>query len=174
MNWGCGTVRPAGWVNSDREPGDGVDLVCDIRDGLPVPDDTFDCIVSIHVLEQIPYLELDAALTELRRVLKPDGILRLGVPDLDRAIAAYLRGQHGYFHVPDQEVQSIGGKLCVQMTWYGSSRSLFTYDCLEELLGRTGFRGIRRCAFRATASGDPSIVDLDNRPRESLFVEASK
>jgi predicted SAM-dependent methyltransferase len=174
LNWGCGPIRPAGWVNSDREPGEGVDLVCDIRDGLPVPDDTFDCIVSIHVLEQIPYLELDAALTELRRVLKPDGVMRLGVPDLDCAIVAYLRGQPDYFHVADHEVASIGGKLCVQMTWYGSTRSLFTYDFLAELLARTGFRDIRRCAFRATGSRDLSIVELDNRERESLFVEAIK
>lgn len=174
LNWGCGPVRPRGWVNSDVEPGDGVDLACDIRDGLPVPDDTFDCVVSIHVLEQLPYLELDAALRELRRVLKPGGTIRLSVPDLDRAIGAYRAGDPRYFYVPDRDVTSIGGKLSVQMTWYGSSRSLFTYDFLQELLGRTGFRAIRRCAFRETVSGDPAIVALDNRERESLIVEAIK
>lgn len=174
LNWGCGPVRPPEWVNSDVEPGDGVDLPCDIRQGLPVPDDTFDCVVSIHVLEQLPYLELDAALRELRRVLKPGGIIRLAVPDLDRAIMAYREGDPRYFYVPDRDVASIGGKLSVQMTWYGSSRSLFTYDFLEELLGRTGFHEIRRCAFRETGSDDPAIVTLDNRERESLFVEAMK
>ena len=174
LNWGCGPVRPREWVNSDLEPGDGVDLPCDIRHGLPVPDDTFDCVVSIHVLEQLPYLELDATLRELRRVLKPGGTLRLAVPDLDRAIAAYRSGDGRYFYVPDRDVTTLGGKLSVQMTWYGSSRSLFTYDFLEELLGRTAFRAIRRCAFRETASGDPTIVALDNRERESLFVEAIK
>jgi predicted SAM-dependent methyltransferase len=174
LNWGCGPVRPREWVNSDLEPGEGVDLPCDIRDGLPVADETFDCVVSIHVLEQLPYLELDAALRELRRVLKAGGTLRLSVPDLDRAIAAYRGNDPRYFYVPDRDVTSLGGKLSVQMTWYGSTRSLFTYDFLEELLGRTGFRNIRRCAFGETASGDPTIVALDNRERESLFVEATK
>ena len=174
LNWGCGPVRPRGWVNSDLEPGEGVDLPCDIRDGLPVADDSFDCVVSIHVLEQLPYLELDAALRELRRVLKAGGILRVSVPDLDRAIAAYRENDPRYFYVPDRDVRSIGGKLSVQMTWYGSTRSLFTYDFLEELLGRAGFRDIRRCAFGETASDDPAIVALDNRERESLFVEAIK
>lgn len=174
LNWGCGPVRRPGWVNSDLEPGEGVDVPCDIRAGLPMPDDTFDCVVSIHVLEQLPVLELDGALRELRRVLKCGGIIRLAVPDLDRAIAAYRDGDARYFYVPDQDAASLGGKLSVQMTWYGSSRSLFTYDFLEELLGRAGFRDIRRCAFRETASGDPTIVELDNRPRESLFVEAIK
>lgn len=174
LNWGCGPVRPREWVNSDLEPGEGVDLPCDIRDGLPVADDTFDCVVSIHGLEQLPYLELDATLRELRRVLRPGGTIRLAVPDLDRAITAYREGNPGYFYVPDRDVRSIGGKLSVQMTWYGSTRSLFTYDFLEELLGRTGFRDIRRCAFGETGSADPTIVALDNRERESLFVEAVK
>lgn len=131
LNWGYGPVRPRDWVNSDVEPGEGVDLPCDIRDGLPVPDDSFDCVASIHVLEQLPYLELDAALRGLRRVLRPGNTLRLAVPDLDRAIRAYREGDERYFYVPDRDVATLGGKLSVQMTWYGSSRSLFTYDFLR-------------------------------------------
>ncbi len=174
LNWGCGPEPPRGWVNSDLLAGPGIDLSCDIRDGLPVPDDAFDQVVSIHALEQIPYLELATVLAELRRVLRPGGTLRLALPDLDRAIAAYLRDDHRYFHVPDHEVRSIGGKLSVQMTWYGSSRSLFTFDFVEELLERAGFRSICRRGYRETGSDDPMIVELDDRERESLFVEAVK
>jgi len=172
LHWGCGAVTPAGWVNSDRRRGRGVDLVCDIRDGFPLPDASFDYAVGIHALQDLPYLDLVPALRELRRVLVPGGVLRLALPDLDRAIQAYLRGDSAYFRVPDHEVRSLGGKLCIQMTWYGSLRSLFTYDCIEELAGQAGFTTVARCEFGETRSPHPEIVALDDRRSESLFVEA--
>jgi hypothetical protein len=60
------------------------------------------------------------------------------------------------------------------MTWYGSVRALFTFDFLEELLRTAGFREVRRCAHGQTADPYPEIVELDNRPRESLIVEGVK
>jgi predicted SAM-dependent methyltransferase len=174
LHWGCGANTPAGWVNSDARRGPGVDLVCDIRDGLPVPDASFDYAVSIHALQDLPYFDVVPALRELRRVLAPGGVLRLALPDLDRAIQAYVRGDRDYFIVPDTEVTTLGGKLCVQMLWYGSLRGLFTSEFIEELLDKAGFTTRSRCAFRQTTSPHPEIVTLDDRPRESLFVEAVK
>ena len=60
------------------------------------------------------------------------------------------------------------------MTWYGDSRILFTYDFAREMLLEAAFARVTRCAFRETASPFPEIVELDNRERESLFVEALK
>ena len=174
LNWGCGPSPRAGWTNSDRVWGPAIDLVCDIRDGLPVPDDTFDYVVSIHALNQVPFGEAVPVLEELRRVLRPGGALRLSVPDLDRAIDAYRRGDRGYFLVPDSDAVSVGGKLSVQMTWYGTTRLLLTYDFLAELLGKARFTDIRPCGFGRTQSPYPGIVELDDRERESLFVEAIK
>ena len=114
------------------------------------------------------------ALQELRRVLKPGGVLRLVLPDLERGIRAFLAGDRDYFAVPDEDARSLGGKLAVQLTWYGYSRSLFTYDFVEELLSKAGFVKAIRCSYRQTASRFREIVDLDNRERESLFVEAEK
>lgn len=132
----------------------------------------FDYVVAIHVLQDLPHLDLLPALRELRRVLRPGGCLRLGLPDLERGIRAYLSGDREYFHVPDDDAQSIGGKLCVQATWYGSALTPFTYDFAEELLRRAGFGAVSPCRFRQTATSQPEIVALDNRERESLFVEA--
>lgn len=174
LHWGCGPRAAPGWTNSDRKAGPGVDLACDIRGGLPVPDDSFDYVASMHALQEIPYPELVPVLRELRRVLKPAGVLRLGLPDLDRAIRAYVEHDGGYFLVPDEEVESLAGKLSVQLTWYGHSRTLLGYDFVAELAGKAGFAEVRRCGYRETASPHPGIVELDNRPRESFFVEAVK
>jgi predicted SAM-dependent methyltransferase len=161
-------------VNSDRLAAPGVEVVADIRDGLGVPDETFDYAVSIHALQDLPVLELVPALRELRRVLKAGGWLRLGLPDLDRAVAAYVRGDRGYFVVPDDDARSLGGKLSVQMTWYGASRSLLTADFADELLRKAGFRAVHVARFRETGTPYPGITELDNRERETLFVEARR
>jgi SAM-dependent methyltransferase len=174
LNWGCGGRGEPGWVNSDLKEGPGIDISCDIRHGLPVPDDTFDYVVSIHALPMISYPDLVPVLAELRRVLKAGGVLRLSLPDLDKGISAYLRRDTDYFLVPDEDVASYGGKFIVHMLWYGYRVPMFTRDFAEELLGKAGFSQVRHCGYQATASPYQDIVALDNRERESLFVEAVK
>ena len=174
MNWGCGSHPAPGWINSDRKNEPGIDISCDIRNGLPLPSDSIGYITSIHALEEVPYPEIVPVLQELRRVLEPNGILRLSLPDLDKGIQAYQQNDRDYFLIPDDDVRSIGGKLIVQLIWYGYSRTLFTYDFIEELLFKAGFRHVQRCLYKESKSQYPDIVELDDRPRESLFVEATK
>jgi hypothetical protein len=126
----------------------------------------------MHVLQDLAYLEIVPALRELRRVLRTGGALRAGVPDLERAIAAFLRSDATYFHVPDDEVRAPGSKLVVQAIWYGSVRTPFTWDFAREMCAKAGFREIRRAGYRATTTPHPEIVALDNRERETLFFEA--
>jgi len=172
LHVGCGSRPAPGWINADRRPGEGVDLCADLREGLPMADDSVDCAVAMHVLQDLAWNELPGVLAELRRVLRPGGTLRLGLPDLDRAIDAYRRGDHRYFHVPDQDAASIGAKLVTQIVWYGSVHTPFTFDFAEERLRAAGFRDVARCAFRESRHGDPGLAALDNRERESFFVEA--
>lgn len=172
LNWGCGPRPEPGWINADLRACDGVDLCGDIRDGLALADRTIDYAVAIHVLQDLAWPDIPGALRELRRVLKPGAVLRLALPDLDRAIDAYQRGDAAYFHVPDEDARAIGAKLVTQIIWYGSVRTPFTFDFAQEVLASAGFRQVTRCAYRQTASPHADIVSLDNRERESLFVEA--
>lgn len=174
LQFGCGAFPAPGWLNTNLEPGPGVDLCADIRNGLPLPSDSMRYIASMHALVELPYLAVVPALRELRRVLEPGGVLRLGLPDLDRAIAAYVAGDRAYFTIPDHESPSVAGKFVVQMTWYGTNLMMFTAGLTRELLERAGFGAVREVAYRETASPFPEIVELDNRPRESFFVEAVK
>lgn len=174
MNWGSGEHPEPGWINSDIKDGPGIDISCDIREGLPLEDSSLDYIASIHALPELPLGDLVGALRELRRVLKPDGVLRLGLPDLDKGIQAYIANDRDYFLIPDEDAATTGGKLVTQMLWYGWSRSLFTHDFTKELLRKAGYRETLACAFRETKSRFPEIVDLDSREHESFFVEAVK
>src|SRR5262249_53244525 len=108
------------------------------------------------------------------RVLKSGGVLRLSLPDLERGVAAYRRGDAAYFKIPDEEMRSLGGKLVAQLVWYGYSRTVFVPSFVEELLLKAGFDRIDHVAYLETASAFAEIVDLDNREDESFFIEAVK
>ena len=174
LNWGCGGWVPPGWINADRKGEPGVNLVCDIRDGLPIESNSLDYAVSIHALPEVPFDDVIPVLLELHRVLKKGGTLRLGLPDLAKGFRAYEQGDATYFLIPDEDALSIGAKLITQLVWYGYTRTLFVPGFVEELLLKAHFQQVHHCHYRQTASGYPKIVELDNRERESLFVEGVK
>jgi SAM-dependent methyltransferase len=173
LNWGCGEWVEPGWVNSDLKEGEGI-VTADIRKGLPFKANWFDYIVSVHALPELAYSELVPALRELRRIVRPDGTVRLALPNLEKSFDAYRRGDRSYFQIPDDEMQTLGGKLATQLVWYGYSRTVFVPEFVDELLFKAGFRSVDQVDFGETRSEYPDIVSLDNRRLESLFVEARK
>jgi predicted SAM-dependent methyltransferase len=172
MHWGCGEVRPESWINSDLAAGPGIDISCDIFAGLPLDDDSIDYISSQHSLPEIKIYDLVAALTELRRVLKPAGVLRMSLPDLDLFIDAYRSGRNDLFHIYDWE--TLSGNFITHMLWYNTIHTPFTFEFAEELMRKAGFREVHRVGYRETVSPYPEIVELDNRPTESFYLEAVK
>ena len=98
--------------------------------------------------------------------------MRLGLAALDRAIAAYQSGRREFFLVNDWE--TLSGTFITYLLWYSYNRTPFTPDFAAELLRKAGFQGVRRVAYRQTASFYPEIVELDNRPEESFYAAAFK
>ena len=163
----------AGWLNVDCIPAPGANLVADLRAGLPLRSASIACAVAMHVLQDLAYPDLLPVLGEIRRVLAPGGVLRAGVPDLERSMQAFLCDDPAYFYVPDDEARSAGAKLVVQAIWYGSVRTPFTWDFAREVCEKAGFRAVHRAAFGQSVMGTPAIAALDFRVRETLFFEAA-
>lgn len=62
----------------------------DIRQPLPFPDQVFDAVYANHVLEHLTPAEGSRFVGELLRMLKPGGICRIVVPDLESTCREYL------------------------------------------------------------------------------------
>lgn len=173
LHWGYESTALAGWINAGPDNWEGADIHCDIiLDGLTLESNSVHCIASSHALQQFVVHDVLIALRELYRVLKPSGVLRLCLPDLDKAIDAYKTRQHNYLWCWDWE--TLSGNFITQLTNYGYARTLFTYEFLEELLQKAGFSRVNQVAYCQTTSPYPELVELDSRPDESLFVEAFK
>ena len=65
-------------------------ILWDLRKGIPFANGTFDCVYHSHVLEHIDRGNALPFLQECFRVLKPGGILRVVVPDLELLTNNYL------------------------------------------------------------------------------------
>jgi SAM-dependent methyltransferase len=88
-----------GWVNIDWFF-ENADLRLDLREGLPFPDDSASIIYSEHFLEHLGFPdEVFRLLRESWRVLMPEGIFSLGIPDFEFAVNSYARRDPKYHRI---------------------------------------------------------------------------
>lgn len=91
LNVGCGRRFHPDWTNIDLVASSPEVREYDLRKGLPYPDGSFDAVYHSHVLEHLDPTSAEAMLRECVRVLKPEGVLRIVVPDLEGIAQEYLR-----------------------------------------------------------------------------------
>jgi len=65
-------------------------LVHDLRKGIPYPESSIDVVYHSHVLEHLDRDIGKSFLKEIKRVLKPSGIVRIVVPDLELLCRQYI------------------------------------------------------------------------------------
>lgn len=90
LNVGCGRRFHPDWTNADLTPAAPGILAIDLRRPLPFGDAAFDAAYCSHVLEHLTPLAAHALVAELRRVVRPGGVVRVVVPDLEGIARAYV------------------------------------------------------------------------------------
>lgn len=83
LNLGCGTRLRADWTNADLVAAAPGVMTVDLRSRLPFADAGFGAVYHSHVLEHLDAATGEAMLAECFRVLKPGGVLRVVLPDLE-------------------------------------------------------------------------------------------
>ncbi len=132
--------------------------------GIPFPDEFVDYLYSSHLLEHLFKEDAKRLLKEVYRVLKKGGIARVCVPDLEYAILLYQKG--------DKEQALHYFFASSKSGWLSRHQYMYDFDLLKQLFEESGFINIVRCLYRQGKV--PDIDVLDNRPEETLYVEASK
>ena len=200
VQYGCGHSAPDGWLNFDasftlqverlpvvgrfvkknaqRFPANVV--FGDIVKGLPVADGSAHGAYASHVLEHLSRASMLVALHNTYRILRPNGIFRLIVPDLEARARQYLSDldalrsdandrllRSSYLGV-EAEPSGLVGFASERL---GRNKHLWMWDYLsiEAALEAAGFASIRRCEMGD--SGDPSFVAVEQHDR--FYDEAS-
>jgi predicted SAM-dependent methyltransferase len=171
LHLGCGDTCLDGWIDIDRaRPGKRRDLRWDLRRGLPFPDGAAEAVFSEHLLEHLDVAGALRLLKECRRVLAAGGVLRVGVPDLERYIRSYLgTDQLIEDYRPGRPTRAIA---LGEVFFFYSHRSMYDFETLELIVREAGFSVVERSVFgRGKLAPSP---DGKHRQLETLYVEATK
>jgi len=137
LNIGCGRDIRDGYINVDAFPISDKVQKGNLLD-IPFPDETFDEIIALDVVEHVSWRQVPNALAEICRVLKKTGAAEIRVPELDALLdlrragrmtdAEYVRrifgdqGHPGDFHATGFTEKTFidqikGAGLKVSKTW---------------------------------------------------------
>ena len=157
LNLGCGSrySNMPEWTNLDFvSTGEGV-IAHNLMNGIPVENESFDLAYHSHVLEHFTKDDGNKFLQECYRVLKPGGIIRIAVPDLERIAREYLKNleqalkgdidaMHNYewikLELYDQVVRNVSGG---NMAKYIFREQIPNEDYVYERIGEEG-RSLRK------------------------------
>ncbi len=91
VNIGCGATWHPAWTNLDVCPLSSHVQAWDVEKGLPFESGQVDACYASHLLEHLTKDQARDLLLECFRVLRPGGVIRLAVPDLEGIVREYLR-----------------------------------------------------------------------------------
>ncbi len=179
LHLGCGTKYLPGFLNIDGNLFNKIDVWLDVRNGLPFRSGSVDSVYSTHMFEHFYTDELKLLLRECLRVLKDGAGVRLIVPSLESAIAAYTARRTEWFSDSfPRHFDSLGGRFSNFVFCDGQHRTAFDFSYMNEVLREAGFRAVEK-----SAEGKSQLYGSNVPPYEpadgvdlphSLYVEAFK
>jgi SAM-dependent methyltransferase len=172
LNLGASPIwRMEGWHVLDHklDKTEGYKIAGDAT-AMDLPDGSCDIVFCSHMFEHIPHTRLPMVLSEINRILKPGGVLRLLTPDLQKIVTAYINKDEEFFREAKEEDPSLrtdlglGGMLMNFIVSPGQDTilidrnvsefisgyaHLYSYDfnMLQIMLGKLGFGNILQKGF---------------------------
>jgi SAM-dependent methyltransferase len=132
--------------------------------GLPFHNETVDFVYSSHLLEHLFKEDAFQLLKEIYRVLKKGGLFRLCIPDMNYVLNLYQNGKKQEalkYLFPESKAD-----------YFSRHRYMYDFETISEILKEVGFKEITKQEYRQGSL--PDVEKLDNRPFESLHLEAKK
>ena len=146
---------------------------------IPLPDQSVEVLYTSHMVEHLDRTAVRRFLREARRVLAPNGIIRIVIPDLRKLVDQYTAEgnadvfmERAFLTLPRSRHLLDRLKHLV----VGDRHHLWMYDgpSMCRLLSATGFREPRLLAPGSTTIPNPGPLNLYERAEESAYVEALK
>jgi len=202
VHYGCGFTAPKSWINYDASPTLKFEripiigkiytknprrfpknVLCgNIIKGLPHQKESVQGIFCSHVLEHLSLEDCRRALRNTFKYLKPGGIFRLVVPDLEYAIGEYEKDK-----TPDASVRfmeyTLLGRSCrsgtilqIMESVLGNSKHLWMWDekSMVKELYDIGFSKVRRAKYGDCKDIRFNEVENEGRFHNCLSLEAIK
>jgi len=151
----------------------------DATKGLPLKHESCEVVYSSHMLEHLDRNGADNFIKEAYRVLCPNGIIRIAVPDIKKQIAQYNDSDDADAFVEATHICVPRPALLTQkirLLLVGTRHHQWMYDgdSLSRLLQKHGFIETEIMPVGKTNIPEPGTLDLQERSSESVYVEAKK
>lgn len=167
LHLGSGGEHKDGWVNVDFV-GDPVELSWNLAHGIPFSDGSAEEVFHEHLFEHIPLRAGVGLMDECFRVLRPGGILRVGVPDAGELTKSYA-GDGEYVEAlhPDRPTRLLG----VQELFYWHDHvTMYDEETLAMVFRAGGFPDPVKKAYGETELHE--APDTETRRTQTLYMEA--
>lgn len=184
-----GAIHGGGWVHLGAEM---ADVYANLLWSLPFGDDEVSHVYFALAIEHLARDHVPALLGEVRRVLRPGGVLRIVTMDMEAHARAYVERDQAFFDGQAEQwpwTRELRTPLENVLAWAGTGRAPshffdhkwgYDFETLAAVLREAGFARVERSAFMASEHPALRIDDTSRDAgfgaddgRYSLFVDAS-
>ena len=146
---------------------------------IPESSNSVDVIYTSHMIEHLDKEEVEIIFSEIKRVLKKGGILRISVPDIKIMVNQYLKDGDADLFIENTLLTNKRPKTIfekIQLLLAGTRNHQWMYDeiSLFKLLSKYDFSSILNVKAGETLITNYEGLNLYERESESIYIECIK